>query len=118
MEQPTDRACDVCAGKTAPLVGLAAVLPTVEVDGDQLVIRITTECLLHAVTCASQWPADEAGSPISIDNGSLLVQEIVHELQREDEQGTTPVHRLFDAAALAALDNGSQAVSYHDEVTA
>jgi hypothetical protein len=93
---------------------LAEALPTVAVEGDQLVIRITTECLLHAVTCASQWPVDEAGNPISIINGPLLIQEIIHELQREDEQGTNPMHHLFDNAALDALDNGSEAVS-HDE---
>lgn len=94
---------------------LTDVLPTAAVEGNQLVIRITTECLLHAVTCSSQWPVNEAGSPISINDGPLLVQEIIHELQREDEQGTNPMHRLFDEAALDALNNGSQAVDY-DEV--
>jgi len=94
--------------------GLAEVLPTVAIEGDQLVIRITTECLLHAVTCSSQWPVDEAGSPISINNGPLLVQEIIHELQRGDELGANPMHHLFDEAALAALDNGSEAVDYNE----
>ncbi|GGU68452.1 hypothetical protein GCM10009504_27000 [Pseudomonas laurentiana] len=91
------------------------ILPVVAVEGDQLVIRITTECLLHAVTCSSQWPANEAGSPISVINGPLMVKEIIHELQREDEQGTNSMHRMLDEAALAALDNGSEAVSYDDE---
>lgn len=92
--------------------GLTDVLPTVAVEGDQLVIRITTECLLHAVTCAPEWPVDYRGAPISIQNGTLLVQEIIHELQREDEQGTNQMHRLFDQAALDAINNGSEAVSY------
>lgn len=91
---------------------LTDVLPTVAVEGDQLVIRITTECLLHAVTCAPEWPVDYRGAPISIQNGTLLVQEIIHELQREDEQGTNQMHRLFDQAALDAINNGSEAVSY------
>lgn len=82
------------------------------VEGDQLVIRITTECLLHAVTCASEWPVDYRGAPISIQNGKLLIQEIIHELQREDEQGTNQMHHLFDNAALSALENGSEAVNY------
>lgn len=94
---------------------LVDVLPTATVEGDQLVIRITTECLLHAVTCASQWPTNEAGEPIQINDGVMLIQEILYELQRGDEQGTNPMHRLFDEAALAALDNGSEAVDY-DEV--
>ncbi|UVM15614.1 hypothetical protein LOY42_20440 [Pseudomonas sp. B21-023] len=95
---------------------LSDVLPTVSVEGDQLVIRITTECLLHAVTCCSQWPIDATGAPVPIVNGALLVEEIIHELQREDEQGTNAMHRMLDDAALAALDNGSEAVAY-DEVS-
>lgn len=98
-----------------PPAGLTDVLPTAAVEGDQLVIRITTECLMHAVTCFSQWPANEAGEPIRINNRPLPVQEIIHELQREDEQGTNPMHRMLDEAALAALNNGSEAVDY-DEV--
>ncbi|WP_256815643.1 MULTISPECIES: hypothetical protein [Pseudomonas] len=94
---------------------LTDVLPTAAVEGNQLVIRITTECLLHAVTCSSQWPVDETGEPIRISNGPLLIQEIIHELQREDEQGTNAMHRLLDEAALDALNNGSEAVDY-DEV--
>lgn len=98
-----------------PPAGLTDALPTVAVEGDQLVIRITTECLVHAVTCSSQWPVDEAGSPIGINNGPLFIQEIIQELQREDEQGTNNLHRMFDEAALDALNNGSQAVDF-DEV--
>ncbi|MNP34347.1 hypothetical protein D3C76_1276280 [compost metagenome] len=90
------------------------MLPTVAIEGDQLVIRVTTECLLHAVTCSSEWPVDDAGSQISVNNGSLLVQEIIHELQRGDELGTNPIHRMLDEAALAALDNGSEAVDYNE----
>lgn len=77
-----------------------------------LLIAVTTDALLHGVTLSSQWPTDETGSPLCIHDGPLLVQEIVNELQREDEQGATAVHKLLDAAALAALDNGSQAVEY------
>ncbi len=95
---------------------LTDVLPTVAVEGDQLVIRITTECLLHAVTCSPEWPMNYTGSPITIDNGPLLIQELIHELQRENEDGTNAMHRLFDSAALDAVNNGSQAVSYDNEV--
>lgn len=100
--------------RAASPAGLNDVLPTVAIEGDQLVIRITTECLLHAVTCSLEWPVNEAGSPISVNNGPLLLQEIIHELQREDEQGTNPMHRMLDEAALAALDNGSEAVDYEE----
>lgn len=106
----------ITPSQSAHSVGLSDVLPTVAVEGDQLVIRITTECLLHAVTCCSQWPIDATGAPLRIENGALLVEEIIHELQREDEQGTNAMHRMLDDAALAALENGSEAVDY-DEVS-
>lgn len=115
MQDVADELDRILTPSIAQPAELSDVLPTVAIEGDQLVIRITTECLLHAVTCSSEWPTDEAGSPISITNGQLLVQEVIHELQREDEQGTNPMHRMLDEAAMAALNNGSQAVDY-DEV--
>lgn len=112
MQAVADELDRILTPTTAKSAELIDVLPTVAVEGDQLVIRITTECLLHAVTCAPEWPVDYRGDPISIQNGTLLIQEIIHELQREDEQGTNQMHRLLDQAALDAINNGSEAVSY------
>ncbi|KPM60218.1 hypothetical protein HB4184_22175 [Pseudomonas putida] len=112
MQEVADELDRILTPTTAEPAELTNVPPTVAVEGDQLVIRITTECLLHAVTCAPEWPVDYKGDPISIQNGTLLIQEIIHELQREDEQGTNQMHRLLDQAALDAINNGSEAVSY------
>ncbi|WP_445677444.1 hypothetical protein [Pseudomonas putida] len=112
MQDVADELDRLLTPTTAKSAELIDVLPTVAVEGHQLVIRITTECLLHAVTCAPEWPVDYRGAPISIQNGTLLIQEIIHELQREDEQGTNQMHRLLDQAALDAINNGSEAVSY------
>lgn len=112
MQDVADELDRILTPTTAKSAELFDALPTVAVEGDQLVIRITTECLLHAVACAPEWPVDYRGDPISIQNGTLLIQEIIHELQREDEQGTNQMHRLLDQAALDAINNGSEAVSY------
>lgn len=112
MQDVADELDRILTPTTAKSAELTDALPTVAVEGDQLVIRITTECLLHAVTCAPEWPVDYRGAPISIQNGTLLIREIIHELQREDEQGTNQMHRLLDQAALDAINNGSEAVSY------
>lgn len=112
MQDVADELDRILTPTTAKSAELTDVLPTVAIEGDQLVIRITTECLLHAVTCAPEWPVDYRGAPINIQNGTLLIQEIIHELQREDEQGTNQMHRLLDQAALDAINNGSEAVSY------
>lgn len=112
MQDVADELDRILTPTTATSAELTDALPTVAVEGEQLVIRITIECLLHAVTCAPEWPVDYRGAPISIQNGTLLIQEIIHELQREDEQGTNQMHRLLDQAALDAINSGSEAVSY------
>lgn len=112
MQDVADELDRILTPTTAKAAELIDGLPSVAIEGDQLVIRITTECLLHAVTCAPEWPVDYRGDPIRIQNGTLLIQEIIHELQREDEQGTNQMHRLLDQAAVDAINNGSEAVSY------
>lgn len=94
------------------------MLPAVQVKEGVLLIAVTTDALLYGITQGSGWPTDEAGNPVVIRDGLVMVQEVVNELQREDEQGTTAVHRLLDEAALDALNNGSQAVDYGDWVPA
>ena len=42
-------------------------------------------------------------------------KEIADELDREDEEGTTPIHRLFDAAINAAVNSGAQHVEEYPE---
>lgn len=91
------------------------VLPKISVEGRDLVIRIDTDTLLHSVTMADSWPTDYAGQSLAaIVDRPLFVQEIVDQLQHEDEQGATPVHRLFDEAADEAMNAGSQAVEIRE----
>lgn len=44
-----------------------------------------------------------------------FAKEVADELNKEDEEGTTPIHRLFDASINAALDSGAQHVEEHPE---
>lgn len=93
-----------------------SMLPRVAVEGDSLVIRITTECLLHAVTISDRWPMNYQGEPgATITDPVLFVEEIIAELTREDEQGANALHHLLDEAAENALEAGSQAVEFHEE---
>lgn len=43
-----------------------------------------------------------------ITDADGFAKEVVRELEREQEDGTTPVHILLDKAANDAVDNGSQ----------
>lgn len=90
-------------------------LPTCAVEGDELVMRITLDALCHAVTFGDNWPTQDNGlSGATITDRDLFVKEIIRELERENEQGATPLHFLLDNAALAAIEAGSEAVELHE----
>lgn len=92
------------------------ILPSVTVEGDELVIRITLDTLCHAVTMAGNWPTDYEGkSMATITDRPLFVKELIGQLQNENEQGATPLHLLFDEAALAVIEAGSEAVELHED---
>lgn len=94
----------------------ALILPAVTVEGDELVIRITLDTLCHAVTMADEWPTNYEGkSMATITDRPLFVKELIGQLQNENEQGATPLHFLFDEAALAVLDAGTEAVEFHED---
>lgn len=92
------------------------ILPTVAVEGDELVIRITLDTLCHAVTMADNWPTDCGGfSAATITDRPLFVKELIRQLQRENEQGATPLHFLFDEAALAVIEDGGEGIELHED---
>lgn len=92
------------------------ILPRVTVEGDDLVIRFTVDQLCHSVTMGDNWPVQYNGeSAATIVDRPLFLQELTGELLREDEQGTTPLHRLFDAAALQVIEQGGESIELHED---
>lgn len=73
-------------------------------NGDMVNISIGVELLAFAV---SNTPDLEE---IVITDTEVFVDEIVNYLMAEEEDGTTGLHRAFDAAALAAVENGCDGV--------
>lgn len=104
-----------------PAERLAAVspfhpeLPTVTREADHLVIRIGVNALCTAVTAADTWPMDGEGRVAQVTDQALFVRELASELLREDELGTTPLHRAFDEAADYLLENGCAAIEDLDD---
>lgn len=72
---------------------------TVEIKGDELRISIGINTLAYAVQMGGQW-----GSDFYVNEPAAFAKSIETELQREEEDGTTPVHRLFDTVAVDAYD--------------
>ena len=71
---------------------------TVGIEDEQLVIRIGIDALAFAL--------NQQDDPMRVVDPVLAADEIVKELKREEEDGTTPVHKLLDKAGYDAWENG------------
>lgn len=78
----------------------------VTIEDGRLVITIGIGLLAWAVQSAEpQWPEDFA--VVDVEG---FAKAIAKELKRDEEDGTTPVHRMLDAAATEVLESGDEAV--------
>lgn len=92
------------------------ILPSVTREGDDLVIRIHQRTLCHSVAMGDNWPVSGAGQPMAfvIDQDLFLV-EMAAQLLKEDEQGATPLHHLFDEAAMAIIEDGGESIELRED---
>lgn len=79
----------------------------VEVEADLLKISIGVDLLCHAVTHGPGMMSEA-----EVTDRDAFVRAIVDELLRDEEDGTTPVHRMFDAAAEEAVEQGAEGVRF------
>jgi hypothetical protein len=87
---------------------------SVEVIGGRIVIAIGVRTFAHAVQFAPRLErfrerTQEYERP-KITDALQFAKEVVGELCQEEEDGTTPVHRMLDQAASDAIDNGAEGV--------
>lgn len=92
---------------------------TVAVEGDRLVISMGITTLPMVV---KHHPALYVPHPTGAGRGSHRVtdpatfaEHVVWELEREEEDGTTLVHEMFDRAIERAIENGAEGVDLTDE---
>lgn len=78
---------------------------SVKIEDGQLKISIGIALLAFAVQTQDQWPEEFYVSDIR-----EFANSISRRLQREEEDGTTPVHRMLDAAADEVLEQGDDGV--------
>lgn len=81
----------------------------IELTDDKLIISIGRDTLLHALMMSPDWPMDFV--VLEKDEQEFLTDLVRYGLQDEDEDGTTPVHRMLDAAALEVLEQGFEGVT-------
>jgi hypothetical protein len=84
----------------------------VKIEHGALVVRIGIGTLVHAVTY-SDWanPYDEATGDyvrsFVITDAPQFASDVLHEMLREREDGSTPLSDFVDKASEAAVDDGS-----------
>lgn len=74
----------------------------VSITDGRLVISVGANILVNALG------SDYIQPPYKIVDPAQAVKEIVRELKREEEDGTTVVHKMLDQAALDAWENGGE----------
>jgi len=90
---------------------------TVEAKDGELQISIGVNTLKHAAQNSPceplTWFDEKQGEYMSYDvlDGEEFAKDVCRALRNEDEEGTTPVHRLLDKACWKAIEDGSGAVS-------
>lgn len=77
----------------------------IEIVDGRLVISIGVELLTHAVTHGDDW--EEEWEITDVD---AFASAIAHQLELEEEDGTTLLHRAFDKAAYKAVEDGEDGV--------
>ncbi|MHA6236856.1 hypothetical protein [Pseudomonas fluorescens group sp. PF-69] len=98
------------------MADLDLILPRVTVEGDELVIRIHQRTLAHSVAMGDNWPVSGDGQPMAfVIDQALLMAEVATQLLEEDEQGATPLHHLFDAAAMAIIEQGGESIELRED---
>jgi hypothetical protein len=76
---------------------------------DCIVIRVPFSVLPDAL---KQNPRDDSYYDVTVNDVSDFAQDVIRALNREEEDGTTPVHELLDKALASAIDDGSTACEY------
>lgn len=65
-------------------------------------ISIGADLLVHAVTHGWRWSEDW-----TVTDKDLFVKAIVEAMQNEQEDGSHPIHSVFDTAAETAMEYGT-----------
>jgi hypothetical protein len=87
------------------------------IEGDQLVIRIGFEALKMAAEYCPEFQTEDCGDGPweTVVDVAELAKDVKRALEDEEEDGTTPLHKLFDDAFVAARDDGSAGFADPDE---
>jgi hypothetical protein len=83
------------------------------IRGGVIVISVPVENLPAVVE--GSWAAGGMEKRYTVTDAEDFAKDLVRELNREDEIGTTPIHRLFDRSIEEAIGQGAFGVEEHSD---
>lgn len=83
------------------------------IEGEEIVIRVPVENIQMAAL--GGWSVGAIDLPLRIDDPHAFAKAMCTEMNKEDEDGTTEVHRMLDAAIMGAVEWGEGEVITEDE---
>lgn len=83
------------------------------IAGGAIVIRVPIENLPTIVEGA--WAAGGMDVRYIVTDPAVFAKELTYALDREEEDGTTPIHRMFDACIDDAINQGAEGIDEHPE---
>lgn len=83
------------------------------IDDDAVVIRFPLDALQSAMDGA--WALRALDTRYKITNIDEFAPEFARALNREDEQGTTAIHKMADRAFVDCIENGAFGIEEHEQ---
>jgi hypothetical protein len=86
------------------------------IENGEIVIRLAIDSLPDALKGHPMWDyscEDFENLPKIVDL-EAFAKEVARELQREEEDGTTLAHKMFDAAIEQAIEMGAEGIDFND----
>lgn len=83
------------------------------IEGDSVVIRFPLDAMQDAMDGA--WGLHKIDTRYKITDIQEFAKEFVRALNREDEQGTTDIHRMADKAFNNCIENGAFGIEEHEQ---
>lgn len=82
------------------------------IEDGAIVIRVSLDALPTVLEGA--WAMNKFDTRYKITNADEFAKELTRALNREDEQGITAIHEMFDQAILDCLENGAFGIDEHE----
>jgi hypothetical protein len=85
-------------------------MESAKIEGDEIVIRIPIAAIAHATEVACDEEYGFELHQIKVTDSSVFANEILAELVRESEDGTTRIDKMLDGAVIEAIEQGAAGI--------